>query len=228
MTDRAESITEVLLDDPEIHPAESILSSNYKIFAVIGIFGALSVYLFEFRKSAPNEYVDWGVAGALLLFVLTSIALIHKLSNQALGMEGITWTTRSFISAIIFGLVAILLGILGIVIQFLGEVIMVGSFAFLGAVYITYINMFPWGSFNDIEGISETTAKKIKKSPDIANTWAVVAIILSGLVIPELPRIDGYNPLALIPALVIGILTHYLVSFGLRRRHLKKDESYQI
>lgn len=205
-------------------PFESLLTDNYKLFAIIGVFGALAVYLFNLRNSAPNQFIDWGIAGSLLMFLVSSLTLVNKLSHSLVNHEDIAWLYRTFTGGILAGLIAVIYGIFGVVSQFLGEVVVLATFVVGVVVYTAYMNLFPWEKFEKLEGVSEEQKKKIKNVPHQANTWAVVAILLSGSYLPEFPKLDGYRPFLLFPAMIIGIITHFVVSFGLRKYHLEDVE----
>jgi uncharacterized membrane protein len=56
---------------------EEFLESNHQLFTVIGMFGALSVYLMKFQQSAADA--GTGLVGAiLLLFLLTSLVAVRN------------------------------------------------------------------------------------------------------------------------------------------------------
>lgn len=225
MSDSLENNDQVSEDSIQLRtePFEELLTKNYKMFTIVSVFGALTVYLFNLRNQVPNRYVDWGVAGALLMFLISSLTIVHKLSYRLANHDDIAWTYRTLTAVILFGLIAVMYSILGVAVQFLGEVVMLSMFISAIVVVSVYDNIFPWEKFRDVGGVSEETAEKIKNAPHVANTWAVTAILLSGIVIPSLPKVDGYSPLYIIPALVIWIVIHTLLSFALRRRYLSKE-----
>ncbi|NEU58078.1 hypothetical protein [Halorussus sp. MSC15.2] len=55
---------------------EAFLESNHQLFTVIGIFGALSVYLMKFRQSTATR--TGAVGAVLLLFLLTSFVAVKN------------------------------------------------------------------------------------------------------------------------------------------------------
>jgi uncharacterized membrane protein len=56
---------------------EEFLESNHQLFTVIGMFGALSVYLMKFQRSAA-EASTGSVGAILLLFLLTSSVAVRN------------------------------------------------------------------------------------------------------------------------------------------------------
>ncbi|WP_276302501.1 hypothetical protein [Halorussus lipolyticus] len=56
---------------------EEFLESNHQLFTVIGIFGALSVYLMKFQRSS-GEAGTGAVGAILLLFLLTSSVAVRN------------------------------------------------------------------------------------------------------------------------------------------------------
>ena len=58
---------------------EEFLDANHQLFTVIGIFGALSVYLIKFQQSAAGTGAATGSVGAILvLFLLTSAVAVRN------------------------------------------------------------------------------------------------------------------------------------------------------
>ncbi|WP_435181749.1 hypothetical protein [Halorussus sp. AFM4] len=63
-------------DDERPPSLEAFLEANHQLFTVIGIFGALSVYLMKFQRSAT---ASTGAVGAVLvLFLLTSAVAVKN------------------------------------------------------------------------------------------------------------------------------------------------------
>ena len=208
---------------PELEDVDKLLKSEYPLFAVVGVLGALSVYLFDFRKGAPNQFVDFGVGGALLMFLVASFVLVRKLFDQLRYAREIDWYRLLPIGLLLTGLIAVMYGIAGVGTAFLGEIVMLLGLGLAGTLFVGYMIYFPHEKFDDVTGVPQDRAKRISDAQHHGGTVAVLVILFSGLIFPELPKIDGYNPLLVIPAVILAIGAHYITSFGLRWYHLRNS-----
>lgn len=66
--------------EDEIDGVAKFLASNYELFTVLGVFGALTVYLS--RISTGEHYAVYGIAGASLLFFVTGLTLVVRIYQE--------------------------------------------------------------------------------------------------------------------------------------------------
>lgn len=57
---------------------EKFLLKNHKLFTIMGIFGALSIYLNSIYTINPNEFVKIGVVSSFILFIMVAIKILQK------------------------------------------------------------------------------------------------------------------------------------------------------
>lgn len=65
---------------------DMFLRNNYKLFAIMGIFGAVSIYLTTISlnlSSVNRNIVNIGVVSSLLIFLLIAINILENLYNEA-------------------------------------------------------------------------------------------------------------------------------------------------
>lgn len=81
-------ITGILINNPKyfiIYGGEKIIEfnierflvKNHKLFTIMSVFGALSIYLNNIYTN-PNEFVKIGVVSSLLLFIMVAIKILQK------------------------------------------------------------------------------------------------------------------------------------------------------
>lgn len=212
-------------DDLRTSDFEGYLDSNHRLIAIIGVFGALTVYLFNLRGRIPNEFIDWGITGALSVFLVLSSILVYKTTHEVILTEP-DLVHRFLSTAFLTGLFGVMFAVIGISIEFLGKLSILLVFVVVIAGYSIYLDIFPWEKFN-IENASSEAQEKVKNAPHIANYFSVLVIMFSSAIAPEFPGINGENPLLLVISITLGVITHILLSFILRYRYLSKDHSSQ-
>ncbi|WP_257627722.1 hypothetical protein [Haloplanus salinarum] len=219
--------SETNLRNPSLHTDdfERLLSDNYKIFTILSVFAALSVYLFNLSSEIQANYVDWGVAGALFMFMLSVLVLVYKLMYQLANYEEIGIVFRTLTSGILVGLIAVTVGIFSIVSEFFGEVVVLSSFVVVGIIYSAYINWFPWDEFRDLNNVPKNAREKIKEAPSKANLWCVTLLLVFSSFLPSFPKLDGESGYIVIPMIICIVPFHYALSFGIRKWHLSKIQS---
>lgn len=86
-------------------------NENHRLFTVIGVFGALAVYLVEIGYSG-NGLFKQGVGGALLLFLMTSlIGVRNAFSNLKIANSNLNISYMLLYSAVVYALLGLSLTI---------------------------------------------------------------------------------------------------------------------
>jgi len=149
---------------------EEFLDSNHQLFTVIGIFGALSVYLIKFQQSADGSGAATGSVGAILvLFLLTSAVAVrnsYRCTERARqhGAYLLVFGYAIFMYAFVTLVVSVLLVIVGRYAQG-AESVLGSSFVYaLVFVYVPFI--FRADAFREFGG-SSLAAGGVRRAPHI-------------------------------------------------------------
>ncbi|NUC72529.1 hypothetical protein HTZ84_09445 [Haloterrigena sp. SYSU A558-1] len=65
--------------------AEEFLKKNYDLFAIMGVFGAVAIYLIRLSNQVsqiPQEAIQMGVVGSFLIFFFVLYSIIRKLLHR--------------------------------------------------------------------------------------------------------------------------------------------------
>jgi hypothetical protein len=157
-------------DDARPPSIEEFLESNHQLFTVIGIFGALSVYLIKFQESAAETGATTGSVGAiLLLFLLTSSVAVrnsYRCTERARrhGAYLLVFGYAVFMYSFVTLVVSVVLVIVGRYAQ--GAESVLGS-SFVYALVFLYVPfIFRADAFRKFEGSSVATAG-VRRTPHI-------------------------------------------------------------
>ena len=149
---------------------EEFLDSNHQLFTVIGIFGALSVYLIKFQQSAAGTGGATGAVGAiLLLFLLTSVVAVrnsYRCTERARrhGAYLLVFGYAIFMYAFVTLVVSVLLVIVGRYAQ--GAESVLGS-SFVYALVFLYVPfIFRADAFREFEEAS-LAAAGVRRAPHV-------------------------------------------------------------
>ncbi|UPV76313.1 hypothetical protein M0R89_19310 (plasmid) [Halorussus limi] len=147
---------------------EEFLESNHQLFTVIGIFGALSVYLIKFQQSAAETGAATGSVGAiLLLFLLTSSVAVrnsYRCTERARrhGAYLLVFGYAVFMYSFVTLVVSVVLVIVGRYAQ--GAESVLGS-SFVYALVFLYVPfIFRADAFREFEG-SSVAAAGVRRAP---------------------------------------------------------------
>ncbi|ACM58939.1 hypothetical protein Hlac_3427 (plasmid) [Halorubrum lacusprofundi ATCC 49239] len=72
-------------DEPLFDVGEFLID-NYQLFAVMGVFGAISIYLTTFRlnfQGVDENYINVGVVASLSIFLLVAIQILKRVYEDA-------------------------------------------------------------------------------------------------------------------------------------------------
>lgn len=147
---------------------EEFLESNHQLFTVIGIFGALSVYLMKFQRSS-GEASTGSVGALLLLFLLTSSVAVrnsYRCTERARrhGEYLLVFGYAVFMYSFVTLVVSVVLVIVG---EYAAgaENVLGSSFVYaLVFVYVPFI--FRADTFTEFEG-SGLAAAGIRRAPHL-------------------------------------------------------------
>jgi hypothetical protein len=147
---------------------EEFLESNHQLFTVIGMFGALSVYLMKFQQSAADAGTG-SVGAILLLFLLTSSVAVrnsYRCTERARrhGEYLLIFCYAVFMYSFVTLVVSVVLVILGRYATG-AETVLGSSFVYaLVFVYVPFI--FRADTFTEFEG-SGIAATGIRYAPHL-------------------------------------------------------------
>lgn len=65
---------------------EEILEENYRLITIMGVFGALSIYLTQLPAS-EDIFFQTGIVASFILFVFTSILVFLKVRRKLINMQ---------------------------------------------------------------------------------------------------------------------------------------------
>ncbi|WP_135825260.1 hypothetical protein [Halorussus ruber] len=147
---------------------EEFLETNHQLFTVIGMFGALSVYLMKFQQSS-SEATTGSVGAILLLFLLTSSVAVrnsYRCTERARrhGEYLLVFGYAVFMYSFVTLVVSVVLVILGRYATG-AESVLGSSFVYaLVFVYVPFI--FRADTFREFEG-SRLAAAGIRRAPHL-------------------------------------------------------------
>lgn len=131
--DAENSASEDISDHSEGRPTFEIgefLDENYRLFAVLSIFGALSIYVFSLEPAEVGKRIfQFGFVSSQLLFFLTALAIFRRLISFLGGMSNF-WKELAFdpsygsieLSIFLTSFVTLLISMMGVSMSFLTTV----------------------------------------------------------------------------------------------------------
>lgn len=57
---------------------EAFFEENYKLFVIIGVFGALSIYLEKLFKDYNMSFLQVGIVACFILFIQVSLVILYR------------------------------------------------------------------------------------------------------------------------------------------------------
>lgn len=129
-------------EEPESPTIESYFTTNYELFAILGLFAALSVYLTQLPQEM-NAEIQAGIGGSLILFVIIGFVVISKTSDCASNaLNSGLFLRFSIYIMIVFCLGGLVISVVSIMNRYSqGTIPLLDysiSFGFCGS-YITYL-----------------------------------------------------------------------------------------
>lgn len=188
MSEKAANMTQDEGDD-DGEPFEQAMdyalwwASKYKETTVVGIFAALSVYLSQFLNQSRNIgaqesiFIEIGIAGALLIFIILTLQLILGALEQAIkGLYHLDLTFFLYILTSV-GLVGLVMGVVAVMSRFskgTEPIIDVGLSISIFAGYLGYLYVNnPLTRFEDYGVLGQM----MTYSPVISIIWMVASIL---------------------------------------------------
>lgn len=197
---------------------KNFLETNHRLFTVIGVFGALSVY-FSDLGNADDEITKLGVSASLLLFLSAAVVGYIETSKAARRVRtqgSFKSTLRLFpYSVIMYGLFFLGVSITAII----GRSYSKGGAGILATAFLYFIMFLYWAYiYNYADYGSRVDGELVKLAYDKS---PILALIPTGLILYYQYRAGDIRNLLNTPAtydlgiVLKGITIHFLMVFGI-------------
>jgi hypothetical protein len=189
-----------------LHELGDFIEYNYEKFAIMGIFGTISVFLLDaWPKSAGSIGARLGTVGSLLIFALASLWIAWRSSAQigvkTRGADSLDLATFGY-AVIFISSLSLSFAVLSAVSEFSQVTRTLGEY--IGGIFLSsaYVGIHP-----SLVSAGDDTGYEV--SAYFISIYLVLAVFAQSL-IGIGAEILGFS-LSVIPLVVVGVVFHFLI-----------------
>lgn len=175
---QSENGTQEAESDNELLGLDEFIESNHELLTILGIFGAVSVYLTQLPIELATT-ARTGIAGSSILFVLTTFLVTWKAVTQ-----GLLAVEENDISAVIYAIVAVcflalIKSVWALINKFSEGIVPALDFAVAVSFGLLYVTSIPSSEvFTEYEG-QEKIQKVVQNAPKIAAGYIGLSLLIT-------------------------------------------------